>query len=257
MASQERGYITLDSVINDYIDESDQSLSKYAKLYNIAYRGMEQLGLDFFYKIRSIKIPVDKINYTAQLPNDYLSYTKIGVLNQKGEIVPLKFNNKLTFFADQLPDRVEKTQDNTLVDYYQQNVPIFYNYFDGYGFSNIYGLPSGSPNVGSFSIDETNGVILLNETFYYDYVMLEYLSAPNPEEKYMIPMVFREAMIAWLAWKDIASMPSTRKGNLGDKRDRKNNYFNERRLAMARFKPLYLSDAYQWNLENQRMTVKS
>ena len=33
--SQVRNYITLDSVINDYIDESEQSVHKYAKLYNI------------------------------------------------------------------------------------------------------------------------------------------------------------------------------------------------------------------------------
>ena len=123
MASQARNYITLDSVINDYIDESEQSVSKYAKLYNIAYRGMEKLGLDFFYKIRSVKIPIDTTNYTAQLPNDYISYTKIGVLNSKGEIIPLKFNNKLTFFADQLPNRAAMTEDNTLATWYQQNVP--------------------------------------------------------------------------------------------------------------------------------------
>ena len=52
--SQARNYITIDSVINDYIDESEQSVHKYAKLYNIAVRGMEKLGLDFFYKIRTV-----------------------------------------------------------------------------------------------------------------------------------------------------------------------------------------------------------
>lgn len=256
MASQERNYITLDSVINDYIDASEQSVHKYAKLYNIAYRGMEELGLDFFYKIRTVKVPVDTTNYTAQLPNDYVNYTKIGVLNSRGEIIPLTFNRKLTNYADQQPDRLALTQDNTLVDWYNQNYPLFYNYWDGYGFTNIYGYPSGSPFVGQFSIDDSNGVILLNENFYYDYLMIEYLASPNPDEKYMIPLQFREAMIAWLAWQDIAYLPTSRKGNLGDKRDRKNNYFNERRLANARFKPLYLDETYEWNLANQRMTVK-
>ena len=64
--SQTRNYITIDSVINDYIDESEQSVHKYAKLYNIAVRGMEKLGLDFFYKIRTVKIPIDTTNYTAR-----------------------------------------------------------------------------------------------------------------------------------------------------------------------------------------------
>jgi hypothetical protein len=77
MASQERNYITLDSVINDYIDASEQSVHKYAKLYNIAYRGMEEMGLDFFYKIKTVKVPIDTTNYTAQLPNDYILREKL------------------------------------------------------------------------------------------------------------------------------------------------------------------------------------
>ena len=255
--SQARNYITIDSVINDYIDESEQSVHKYAKLYNIAVRGMEKLGLDFFYKIRTVKIPIDTTNYTAQLPNDYISYTKIGVLNSVGEIIPLKFNNKMTYYADQQPDRLALTQDNTLATWYQSDMPLWFNYWDGYGFQNIYGLPSGSPFVGSFNIDDSNGVVLLNQYFYYSYLMIEYLSSGNPDEPFRIPIQFREALLSFLAWRDIASIPSTRKGNLGDKRDRKQEFYNQRRIANAQFKPLYLMQAYEQNLDTQRMTVKA
>lgn len=255
--SQTRNYITIDSVINDYIDESEQSVHKYAKLYNIAVRGMEKLGLDFFYKIRTVKIPIDTTNYTAQLPNDYISYTKIGVLNSVGEIIPLKFNNKMTYYADQQPDRLPLTQDNTLATWYQSDLPLWFNYWDGYGFQNIYGLPSGSPFVGSFNIDDSNGVVLLNQYFNYSYLMIEYLSSGNPDEPFRIPIQFREALLSFLAWRDIASIPSTRKGNLGDKRDRKQEFYNQRRIANAQFKPLYLMQAYEQNLDTQRMTVKA
>jgi hypothetical protein len=255
--SQTRNYITIDSVINDYIDESEQSVHKYAKLYNIAVRGMEKLGLDFFYKIRTVKIPIDTTNYTAQLPNDYISYTKIGVLNSVGEIIPLKFNNKMTYYADQQPDRLALTQDNTIATWYQSDLPLWFNYWDGYGFQNIYGLPSGSPFVGSFNIDDANGVVLLNQYFYYSYLMIEYLSSGNPDEPFRIPIQFREALLSFLAWRDIASIPSTRKGNLGDKRDRKQEFYNQRRIANAQFKPLYIMQAYEQNLDTQRMTVKA
>jgi len=255
--SQVRNYITLDSVINDYIDESEQSVHKYTKLYNIAVRGMEKLGLDFFYKIRTVKVPVDMTNYTAQLPNDYISYTKIGVLNSVGEIIPLKFNSKMTYYGDQQPNRLDLTQDNTLAAWYQSDLPVWFNYWDGYGFNNIYGLPSGSPFVGQFNIDDSNGVVLLNQYFYYSYLMIEYLSSGNPEETFSIPIQFREAMLAWLGWRDIINMPTTRKGNLGDKRDRKSEFYNQRRLANAQFKPLYLMQAYEQNLDTQRMTVKA
>jgi hypothetical protein len=64
-------------------------------------------------------------------------------------------------------------------------------------------------------------------------------------------------MLAWLAWRDIVNMPTTRRGNLGDKRDRKSEFYNQRRLANAQFKPLYLMQAYEQNLDTQRMTVKA
>jgi hypothetical protein len=96
-----------------------------------------------------------------------------------------------------------------------------------------------------------------NRDFYYDYLMIEYLSSGNPEETYSIPIQFREALLSWLSWRDIATMPSTRKGNLGDKRDRKQEFYNQRRIANAQFKPLYLMQAYEQNLDTQRMTVKA
>ena len=93
--------------------------------------------------------------------------------------------------------------------------------------------------------------------YYLNNLMIEYLSSGNPEETFSIPIQFREAMLAWIAWRDIANMPTTRKGNLGDKRDRKQEFYNQRRLANAQFKPLYLMQAYEQNLDTQRMTVKA
>lgn len=60
-----------------------------------------------FYNIKSSKLPV-KDNKTVELPNDYINYTKIGVFNNKGEVIPLKYNSKLSNFADLLPDRLQK-----------------------------------------------------------------------------------------------------------------------------------------------------
>lgn len=86
---------------------------------------------------------------------------------------------------------------------------------------------------------------------------MEYVASPMQGEDYYVPVQFREAMIAWLAWKDIASLPITRRGGLGDKRDRKHEFYNERRLANARWRPLYLDQAYELNLEMTRMCLKA
>ena len=118
-------------------------------------------------------------------------------------------------------------------------------------------MPSGGQKVGTFKVDDANNLIVLNEHYGYDYLMVEYISSPKEGEEVLLPVQFREALIAYVAWQDIAFMPTTRKGALGDKEQRKRNFYNERRLANARYKPLYLAEAYEWNLTNQRITSKA
>jgi len=155
-----------------------------------------------------------------------------------------------------LPDRVSKTNDNTLFDFYSPNNAVFYNYWNGNTFSNLYGLPSGAPFTGKFKIDNANGVILLEQNFQWEYIMLEYISSPLQGQTYFVPIQFREAIIAYLRWKDIISLPNGRRGGLGDKRDRRHEFYNERRLAIARYEPIRLEDGYAASQVQTRLTVK-
>lgn len=255
MSNTHQQYVSLDTVINLYLDRSEQSVHKYYKCWQLAFSGMEELGLDFFYQIKSVKLPVNA-NLTVSLPDDYLNYSKVGVLNSQGEIIPMGYNNRLTTFADLQPDRLTVTQDNTITDLIQFNTPIWYNYWNNGAFSSLYGLPSGSPFIGSFKVDNHNGVILLSENFGYEYIMLEYVASPKQGEEYYIPIQFKTALMWYIAYNDIAMLPNTRKGTLGDKEQRKRAYHNERRVANARYRPVDLQSAHQWSMEQQRLTVK-
>lgn len=256
MSSAHQPYIELDEAITGYLVESEQSNHKYFKLFHLAFRAITELGLDFFYQVKSVRLPV-LANLTVTLPPDYLNYSKIGVLNNEGEIIPMGVNTNLTGFAGQLTTRLQQTQDTTLQLPIVGQTPIWYNYWYGEGYTNLYGVPSGSPFIGSFKIDIANGIILLNETFGYPYIMLEYIASPLEGQTYYLPIQFKEAVISYLRWKDIISMPAGNKRSLlGDKAQRRHEYFNERRLAIARYKPLYLEEAYDANLQNQRLTVK-
>jgi len=249
-------YIDVNECVAAYMDESEQGIQKQFKLTQLAYRACDELGLDFFYQIQTQKLPVNA-NYTVDIPANCLQIVKAGVLNGRGEIIPLYQNNKLTTYADLFPDRLNRTQDNTLLNTSVGGGNVYFNYWDGFAYGNLYGVPSGQPFVGSFKVDSQNGVILLSETFPYAYIILEYLQAPDQDQTIFVPIQFREAVIAYLAWKDIRSIPTSRRGALGDKRDRRHEYFNERRLAYARYKPFTTEVAYQLNLENTRLTVKA
>jgi hypothetical protein len=256
MAYQSQQYITLDSVVNNYLDQSEQGIHKYYKIWQLAFRGLEQLGLDFFYTVKSVKLPVNN-NKTVSLPSDFVKYTKIGVLNNNGEIAEIKFNNNLTTFADLLPDRNDKIEDNYLFGNYNWKSTTFYNYCGVMGGGVVYGIPSGGAYIGSFKIDPENNLVVLNESYGYDYLMVEYIASPKEGEEILLPVQFREALISYVSWQDIVFMPNSRKGALGDKAQRKNNFYNERRLANARYKPFYLSEAYEQSLQNTRITVKA
>ena len=256
MATQNRQWVSVDECVLGYMSRADMSDKKYFKLWHLAFEAMQDMGLDAFYNVRSVKIPVNA-NLTAPLPADYLMYSKVGVLNQQGEIIPMGINNKLTVAFDLNPTRLTQTQDDTIQTQIDQNGVMWYNYWNGGGYGNLYGLPSGSPFIGSFKIDNANGVIILSEHFVYPYIMLEYIASPAEGGEYYVPVQFKTAVISYLGWQDTFFTPTKTHVENANSAMKRHNYFNERRLAISRFDPINLPDLYQWNLENQRLCVKA
>lgn len=256
MSIQRLGYIQLDMIVNDYILEANKSVNDYYRLWHLAYRGMDDLGVDAFYTIKTAKIPVNS-NYTATIPEGFIQWTKVGILNSKGEIMPLKRNDSLTSFADLWSNRttVAKGTDDIFPD---SDSDIYNTWnWNSYGYVNIYGVPSGLPTLGEFKFDISNGIILLNQDYAYDYIMLEYVSSPKVESDYYVPMVFREALIAWLRWKDIESIPAKTHAENSNVVIRMRSYYNARRTAIARWKPIRIEEMYQASQEQTRMAIKS
>ena len=254
--AQHQQWIELEECITDYMDEAELSDHKYWKLWHLAFRVMTELGIDFFYQIQSFKLPINS-NLTVNLPSNCLKWKKIGVLNSVGEVIPLKYNENLTTYAQFSPDRLQKTQDNTLFNLFQFNAPIWYNWWNGATFQTLYGLPSGAPFVGNFKVYNNTGVILLNENYGFDYIILECIVAPQEGQSYYIPIQFKEAMIAGLAWLDIRNIPSKTHVNNSNVQMRRHEFYNQRRLGWARYRPLNLEEAYNWWLTNMRMCIKS
>ncbi|MES2382402.1 MAG: hypothetical protein V4538_15250 [Bacteroidota bacterium] len=254
MSQQHMPYISVDSCITDYLGEGEYSQHKYFKCWHIAFRGMENLGLDFFYRIQSLKLPINS-NFTVTLPANCLNVTKVGILNDNGAIIPLWNNPNMTTYADLLPDRIDKTTDNESLWLTWDN-NTWCNTWNGSGYSNVYGVPSGEPFVGEFKVDIENGVILLSQHFNRNYLMVECLVSPMEGQEYYLPMQFREALIAWIWWKDNKAV-SVRRGQVGISRDLKHDFFVERTNAISRWKPSTIMDKYQVSQEQSRAAIKT
>jgi hypothetical protein len=136
------------------------------------------------------------------LPSDYLQWTKIGILNNDGEVSTLKVNNGLTEFRDNNPNRLTSiTPDISTATPLLTQFPFYLNYFDNGMYYNLYGFGGGLIQYGSCRIDEKNSVILLDLNFAYPHVILEYMSAPELDEDYHIQLTLQEAVIAFIEWK--------------------------------------------------------
>jgi hypothetical protein len=213
------------------------------------------LGIDFFYRVQSVKLPINA-NLTVDIPNNYINWTKVGILNSDGSIIPLYYNSNFTSFADLLPERVEKV-DDTQSAWMQWNNNTWCNVWDGSAYGNVYGVPSGEPFVGQFKIDTENSVIILNQNFNRDYLMLEYVCSPTEGVDYHLPLHFREALIAWLWWKDGNAKSIRSHFELGARRDWRHEFYNERRNAIARWKPTRNEEVYQGSQEQTRLAIKT
>lgn len=252
--SQHTAYITLESVIQDFLSEGEYSIHRYYKTYHSAFRGMENLGIDFFYRVQSLKLPVNS-NFTVTLPANCINVIKAGILNDNGAIIPLWNNPNMTTYADLLPDRIQKTNDPESL-WLETGDNVWNNVWNGNGYSSVYGVPSGEPFVGEFKVDRENGVILLGQNFNRSYLMVECVVSPVDGQEYYLPLHFREALIAWLWWKDSKAV-AVRRGQVGIMRDLKADFYRERRNAIAQWKPSTIMDKYEVSQQQSRLAVKT
>ncbi len=256
MPAQHQAYIEIEECITDYMTEAELSNHKYFKLWHLAFDAMTQLGLDAFYSIKSVKLPV-LANLTVPYPADCLQVGKVGVFNEQGCVISLSNNNNLSTAFDLQPTRLSQTQDPTLTTVDDQQGIIWYNYWNGSYVGNLYGLPSGAPFVGTYKLDNANSLVVLGENFSYPYIVLEYVASPQEGGQYSIPIQFKEAVIAYLRWKDRISIPAKTHMDNSNISMRRHDFYNERRLAIARFDPVKLQELYEWNLESMRLSIKS
>lgn len=236
----------LKDIIYDYMDEAKQNSSVFRRLWRIAVRGVTDLSLDIIPNIKSRRLCVDA-NKTVQLPVDYIDWRKVGVLNAMGEVCTLKYNSTLTLYGATDVNRLSKNTDSVGIDLNRISDLFYLNYFDyayGYGQINLFGISGNEAlKVGDFRIDDQCGVLILDNSFPTDYIIIEYLAAPSEEDGIKVPVQVYEAMIAWLSWKDNIQLAASRKVSIYDKTARRREYYAQKELSRNRMKPFRIQDA--------------
>ncbi len=250
-----RKNVKLSDCVNMYIDESRQTSKEFRRLWALAFRGLTDIGLDVSWNAKQLLIDVNS-NLTATLPIDYINWVRVGVFNSYGELATLRVNEQLTTYKDNNSNRVSDINSDlgTATNYLQY--PYWLGAWDDTGYEHGFGAGSRLIQAGECRVDSDNGVIILNTDFNLAQVVLEYISSPMMDDDYATDLQCQEALIAWLRWKDVQSLPSSRMVNISEKTMRQKEYYNQKKLARKRVKPFRLQTAEQYFREGERLAIK-
>ena len=256
MAKDTAQWVSLAEIIYQYIDQAKLTSAEFRRLWTIGVRGVEEVGLDVHMTPKTVKLLVNA-NKTVNLPSDFIAFSKVGVFNANGEVATLRRNPALTAYKIDQNDRLTSNTDSTEVDSFRLQDMAFVNYFDGARYVNIFGAGSMLNAAGEFDISEDEGIMYLDNEFPYTYVVMEYLSSPADDVDYKIPFQVKEAVLAYVAWKDIEMLPSGRRSTMGDKQIRRKEYYNQKRLARLRVNPVTPWDANEVIRMGQKLVAKA
>ena len=237
----------LRQIIAQFLDSADQSSHQFRRLYNIGVRGCREFNLDITGQFKTVLLPVNP-NKTVTLPQDYLTYSKMGIVNERGEIITFTKNEQLSQYHAIYTQQVERNEgvpELTTIGNYVAPLPypyLYSNYWNGGTSYNLFGLNSGTANITEFDIDEGAGVILLNQHTRYEEMLLEYLSDGYDElaDDYEIDVRAEEAFICYLRWKQATDL--IKKFSASQVREYKNEYYRERKLAKMRINKALVSE---------------
>lgn len=241
------GKIGLKTIVAELIDSKDSSSHEFRRLYNIGVRGVREFNTDIVGNFTTALLDVNA-NKTVPLPEDYVSFSKMGVINEKGEIVTLRSNPQLSNYNDGhilKTDRFEGVPTLGTITYSSipYNYPyIYYNFFIANQSYNLFGIGGGGQDIGQYKIDEACGTIILGPDFRYDKILLEYLNdgLDRKCDDYMVDSRASEALLAYIRWKSSLDMP--KKFGQGMIQEYKREYKTERLKAKMRINKIVVSE---------------
>lgn len=201
MTTDIQQYVPLKRIVSYTLDETNQSMGSFDAYWVLAFRGLIDMLFDITAQAITVRLPITA-QKTVPLPAGYLSWIKIGILNDNGEVSTLKINNALTTYKDNNPNRItDLTADiNDAFPLLTSN-PYYMNFFYNGTYQPLYGVGGGLIQYGECRVDDANNIIILDPQFRYDHIILEYLNSPEKNGDYEVPIVCQEAIISFIKWK--------------------------------------------------------
>ena len=252
-------------IIAEMIDQSDRSEHYFRRLYRLGVQGARKFNYDIYGTPITVLLDVSA-NGIVNWPCDYLDYFTLGIINECGEMVPLKHNEELSlvrqqYLASQQAIVPVPTAPNGIVNSLQnpQGYPFFWlNYqYGDIGWVHLYGLGGGAPSVGEFTVDPNNKCFYVPPYFPYQTILLEYLSDGFAQDcnDYMVDIFAVDALKWWVRWQDAVGLP--KRYSMGQVKEYKAEYLIQRRDAKFRINHARVSEMTVIARNNIKLTAKA
>lgn len=239
--------ITLTEIVAQFLNSADQSTHQFRRLYNIAKFGLKtEFNLDITGVLKT-EVAEVSANKTVRLPDDCISYSKIGVKNGGG-VSLLKRNDHLPMVIG-----AGGTGEDSIVGQHQSD--CFFNYTSsGY---QLFGVAGGTPTYGEYTVNTSERLIYLNPDFTYSELVIEYLSdgsdcdCEEPE----VPVQAGSAMLAYIRWQD--AIDARKKFSASTVRQFKVDFYREKRMAKVRLNKARMAEFLAVHREGIKLVSKS
>lgn len=195
-------FVPLKQVVALFSDQYDKSEGDQDRYWLLGMRGLVVLNQDVSALPKTVRLPV-QMNKTVPYPTDCLTWIKVGLMNERGEVNTLKINKALTTYRDTNPNRLNALANPDITSGINAlaGLNTFVNGFDNGNYVNYYGIRGGLVQYGECRMDDKNRVVILPPDFPYSSILFEHISLPEMDPDFTVDIVFQEAIIAFIAWK--------------------------------------------------------
>jgi hypothetical protein len=214
MSKDTPGIVSLNYIVHRVLmDRDDNSMRHYKKMLQYAIDGYTKLNLYSIETIRVAYLEVDQNTKQADLPEDYLFYTKIGY-NKGGVAHTLSLNDDLMLVRKN--DDCGNGQNDNLSTCGDSNsgkalslVSLPYSgyyytphYRNGQFVAELYGGRGNQNNAGYYRIDKQRRKIVFNSDIALDEVILEYKSSGvRADGETLVSREYAPTIIAYIHWQ--------------------------------------------------------
>lgn len=267
-----RDTVSVDQIVNDFmltLEGDDYANNASGVLIrNYALRGIREMNFDIQKRIKSLKLDVDTTTDTVELPDDYVDYTKIGIIGgdgliyvfaeNKNQAAPMQYKtdpsgNRLDSDSDGVYDREDaKNVGGSRASLSDYESYTFRNFLYEGNIGRAYGIGGGKYS-GEFRINYEQNRIELFSTAGYSEIVIEYIADEARSTNPSIHIYAENALRSYIYYRLIE-----RKANvpMGEKSRARQEYYNERRLANARLKSFTKEEALKTIRKNFKQSPK-